>query len=278
MPPKKDESTTTATRQVKRKDAATLSTSGDALPSLQREVTKALGVVAKTSEGRPLHVGIIGPGEKDNESPQVNETLASFGAFPAIETGKRKGVLHVYHYKKINEYKNVTLPANVTLRHHLFDLTNPDPEDTHRNDLLIATRVVNPVMSELGRKDMSLREGVAKALAGKAEPKGYIFTDFNAAMNLRRDHPGAFKGRTVTQTGRTPRDVGIFAPTQEPTVAGPSHGSASAATRRATVARNLGTNETSGAAAARQPVQKAPATSALARRLSYRPTFSKSPK
>lgn len=199
----------------KNKDVATTSTQANAFPTLQENVKSQLSSFRGPEDARPS-VGIIGPGARDDKtglSPQSSETLATMQALP------RKSVLNIYHYD------STTMPTGsapvrgqaiekdhgqVTVRHHLFDLTAPGGTETTQNDLVIATRVMAPVMTAAG---ISKKKGVVGALFDKVKPEGRIFTDAFALGRMQAADASRFG--EVSKTGASTKDLALIKPRTE---------------------------------------------------------------
>lgn len=187
----------------KSKDKATLSTQPNAISDLQGTLK---GVMKERYEAKKnIHVGLIGPGEIHDEktgvrySPQVEETIQTL-----LQSRKNQSVLHVYDYKPDGRHGDSTKPhtwaqpprlvqhaedskRSVLVVHHNFDLTNPDPNDPHKNDMVIATRVVGPVTSGVtaDKKDL-----IAMNLRAKVANGGELLMDAFAGKKMSQSHRG----------------------------------------------------------------------------------------
>jgi hypothetical protein len=202
-------------------DVATTSTSSNAIPGLQNVVGRAM-TEASTRTGGPVHVGLVGPGAPEkgqSYSPQVRETVQTM-----LGRGGQRDVLHLYHYEPHarNNPAEAThdlmldtrTGAQVRIEHHKFDVTDPDPADTHKNDVLIATRVMQPVLSSQPRNtlgtDRGPRKDTATALRDKAAADAHLLTDKGAVDILKTSHRDIFAGAAGNTFGGTPRHAASF--------------------------------------------------------------------
>lgn len=189
----------------RQRDVATKSTSRDAVRDLQPQLKHVLDVVR--SEVTAPRVALIGPGEAEPGQfypPQVRQTIRTM-----LQHGGSSNLQVYYHGDPTRpraDYLATSMDseASVRVQHADLDLTRPQLTEPGRHDVVIATRLLAPVLQDLQHTgDKAYRQGVVEAWRARGNADSVFLTEQGASSVIQRSHPGLFRSQpsSVSQSG-----------------------------------------------------------------------------